>query len=70
VPSAVLVTGTLAQFRVQQGGCASIQQINYGVQNTINQDVGKNPPHLAKLLTRDETRRIAASMATPFFRDN
>jgi hypothetical protein len=32
------------------------------IDNTINRDVGRNPP-MAKLLTRDEARRVAANIA-------
>ena len=44
--------------------CQSVRQITKWpvIDNTINRDVGRNPL-LAKLLTRDEARRIAVNIA-------
>jgi hypothetical protein len=43
--------------------CQSVRQITKWpvIDNTINRDVGRNPP-LAKLLTHNDARRIAANI--------
>ena len=60
MPSAVLVIGTDPALLSR----SIVRQITKWpvIDNTINRDVGRNPP-LAMLLTHNEARRIAANIA-------
>lgn len=69
MPSAVLVIGTDPALlsRSIDEDLSSVRQVRQitkwsVIDNTINRDVGRNPP-LAMLLTHNEARRIAANIA-------
>jgi hypothetical protein len=63
----VLVIGTdpaLLSRSIDEDVSSVVRQITKWsvIDNTINRDVGRNPP-LAKLLTHNEARRIAVNIA-------
>jgi hypothetical protein len=66
MPSAVLVIGTDPALlsRSIDEDLSSVRQVTKWsvIDNTINRDLGRNPP-LAMLLTHNEARRIAANIA-------